>query len=138
MHSYSTQFVQVFLGTFSVISQLMNFCKFEFTFISLANNNTEKITKVLEAKFDSFIFIQYLRYNDFSEKLELCFWPMLILYRKQFFAAGKTTRVHFLLACVQTPLISFQRGSPPVESVHRRPNPCSETGAIPSLEVPSH
>ena len=44
----------------------------------------------------------------------------------------------FRLACVQTLLISFQRGSPPVESAHRRPNPCSEPRAIPSLEEPSH
>ena len=42
------------------------------------------------------------------------------------------------IACVQTLLISFQRGSPPVESAHRRPNPCSEPRAIPSLEEPSH
>ena len=42
------------------------------------------------------------------------------------------------LACVQTLLISFQRGSPPVESAHRRPNPCSEPRAIPSLGEPSH
>ena len=39
---------------------------------------------------------------------------------------------------MQTLLISFQRGSPPVESAHRRPNPCSEPRAIPSLEEPSH
>ena len=29
-------------------------------------------------------------------------------------------------------------GSPPVESAHRRPNPCSEPRAIPSLEETSH
>ena len=29
-------------------------------------------------------------------------------------------------------------GSPPVESAHWRPNPCSEPRAIPSLEEPSH
>ena len=43
---------------------------------------------------------------------------------------------------MQTLLISFQRGSPPVESAHRRPNPCSEPRAIPSLEgegiTPTH
>ena len=42
------------------------------------------------------------------------------------------------LACMQTLLVSFQRGSLPVESAHRRPNPCSEPRAIPSLEEPSH
>ena len=42
------------------------------------------------------------------------------------------------IGCVQTLLISFQRGSPPVESAHRRPNPCSVPRAIPSLEEPSH
>ena len=30
------------------------------------------------------------------------------------------------VACVQTLLIPIQRGSPPVESAHQRPNPCSQ------------
>ena len=56
------------------------------------------------------------------------------------YARSARLPAHLLLslACVQNPLISFQRGSPPVESAHRRPNPCSEPRAIPSLEVPSH
>ena len=31
-----------------------------------------------------------------------------------------------IVACVQTLLIPFQTGSPPVESAHQRPNPCCE------------
>ena len=30
------------------------------------------------------------------------------------------------VACVQTLLIPFQTGSPPVESAHQQPNPCSQ------------
>ena len=43
-----------------------------------------------------------------------------------------------VVACMQTLLISFQRGSPSVESAHWRPNPCSEPRAIPPLEEPRH
>ena len=42
-------------------------------------------------------------------------------YEKKLMSLGFNT-----VACVQTLLIPFQTGSPPVESAHQRPNPCCE------------
>ena len=58
--------------------------------------------------------------------------------KKWVFSAKIHHKSGYDIACVQTLLTSFQRGSPPVESAHRRPNPCSEPRAIPSLEEPIH
>ena len=47
-------------------------------------------------------------------------------WRKQIQSLTDFVLNHCFLACVQTLLIPFQTGSPPVESAHQRPNPCCE------------